>query len=281
MIAIESILHHELTGRQMRHLIAIGACDLRSALMRASLAARLGWQDVRQRYHRSVLGPFWLTISMAVTIGSIGVVFSQVFHTSLIEFLPFLAIGLILWGFVSAVVTEGCTGFILAEGIIKQLPIPLFFHMFRLTWRNIIILAHNIVIVPVVFLLVKKPLSLLGFISLIGLVVLVLNVLWIASILAILCTRYRDLPQMVGSVLQIAFYVSPIIWMPSLAPQHAATYLLDTNLLYHLLEIVRSPLMGQLPSTTNWIVSVGMAAIGWIITLAIYGRFRQRVPYWL
>lgn len=265
----------------MRHVISAGSCDLRAALKRASLVARMGWQDVRQRYRRSVLGPFWLTISMAIMIGSIGLVFSQVFHTSLEVFLPFLAISLILWGFVSAVINEGCTGFIDAEGIIKQLPIPLFFHMLRLTWRNIIILLHNIVIVPVIFILVGKPLSWLAFVSILGLVVFILNILWTASILAIVCTRYRDFPQIVGSVLQVAFYVTPIIWMPSLAPEHAATYLLDINPLYHLLEIVRAPLLGQLPSATNWFFSIGMAVIGWFFTLVIYGKFRQRVPYWL
>lgn len=265
----------------MRRLIAVGACDLRDALLRTSLVARMGWQDVKQRYRRSALGPFWLTISMAVTIGSIGLVFSQVFHTSLTDFLPFLTIGLILWGFVSTVVTEGCTGFIVAEGVIKQLPMPLFFHMLRLTWRNIIILAHNIAIIPVIFILVGKPLEWAGVLSIFGLVVFVLNVLWVTSILAVLCTRYRDLPQIVGSVLQVVFYVTPIIWMPSLAPEHAAAYLLDTNPLYHILEIVRAPLMGQIPTVTNWVFSVGMAAAGWTLALVIYGRFRRRVPYWL
>jgi len=138
----------------------VASRDIAGAIRHYPLAGMLGWQDVRQRYRRSALGPFWLTISMGVMIGTIGVVFGSIFHSPMAEFLPFLATGLILWGFLSAVVTEGCMGFIGAEGIIKQLPIPLFVHILRMIWRNMIIFAHNIVILPIVFLAVGKPLSL-------------------------------------------------------------------------------------------------------------------------
>src|SRR5690606_16082622 len=167
-----------------------------------SLVGMLGWQDVRQRYRRSSLGPFWLTVSMAVMIGTIGVVFGQIFNSPMTEFLPFLAAGIIFWGFISSVINEGCTSFIAAEGIIKQLPIPLFVHVLRMVWRNILILAHNIVIFPLTLLAVGKPLSWQAFISIPGFLLVVINLTWIALILSTLCTRYRDLPQMIGNLLQ-------------------------------------------------------------------------------
>jgi len=123
--------------------ILIALSDIAMATRRYFLVGMLGWQDVRQHYRRSALGPFWLTIAMGVMIGSIGVVFGQIFNSPMSEFLPFLAAGMIFWGFISSVITEGCTGFIAAEGIIKQLPIPLFVHILRVIWRNLLILAHN------------------------------------------------------------------------------------------------------------------------------------------
>lgn len=261
--------------------VIIALSDIAAATRRYSLAGMLGWQDVRQRYRRSAVGPFWLTISMGVMIGTIGVVFGQIFNAPMTEFLPFLAVGMILWGFISSIVTEGCTGFIAAEGIIKQLPIPLFVHILRMIWRNILILAHNIVIFPIVLIAVGKSLSLTAFISIPGFFLVVVNLTWIALILGVFCTRYRDLAQIVGSLLQIIFYLTPIMWMPSLLPQRAGLYLLDLNPAYHLLEIVRSPLLGQLPTLMNWEVSLGLAAIGWVITLAVYGRYKRRIPYWL
>src|SRR5258708_94942 len=143
--------------------------DIVSSLKRYSLAGMLGWQDVRQRYRRSAVGPFCLTISMGAMIGSIGVVFRHIFKTPMSGFLPFLAAGMILWGLVSSVINEGCTGFIAAEGIIKQLPIPLNVHILRLLWRNLIIFAHNLVIFPLVLLAVGRPLNLNALISIPGL----------------------------------------------------------------------------------------------------------------
>ena len=261
--------------------VIIALSDITAAARRYSLVGMLGWQDVRQRYRRSAMGPFWLTISMGVMIGTIGVVFGQIFNSPMAEFLPFLAAGMILWSFISSIITEGCTGFIAAEGIIKQLPIPLFVHILRMIWRNVLILGHNIVIFPLVLLAVGKPLSLVALISIPGFILVVVNLTWIALILGVLCARYRDLPQIVGSIIQIIFYLTPIMWMPNLLPQRAGLYLLDLNPAYHLIEIVRSSLLGQLPTAMNWKVSLALALIGWVMALAVYGRYKRRIAYWL
>jgi ABC-type polysaccharide/polyol phosphate export permease len=259
----------------------IALSDIASATRRYYLVGMLGWQDVRQRYRRSALGPFWLTVRMGVMIGTIGFVFGQIFNSPMAEYLPFLAVGMILWSFISSVITEGCNGFIAAEGIIKQLPIPLFVHILRIIWRNVLILAHNIVIFPLVLLAVGKPFSWVAFISIPGLLLVIVNLTWIALILGVLCARYRDLPQIVGSILQILFYLTPIMWMPDLVPARTGLYLLDSNPVYHLLQIIRSPLLGQLPTITNWEVSLGLALIGWSIAVAFYGRYKRRIAYWL
>src|SRR3546814_14557644 len=110
--------------------------DVAKTTKRYTLVGMLGWQDVRQRYRRSALGPFWLTISMGVMIATIGVVFGSIFKTPMVEFFPFLSLGLILWTYISTIITEGCAGFIVAEGVIKQLALPLPVHIARVVWRN-------------------------------------------------------------------------------------------------------------------------------------------------
>lgn len=264
-----------------KNSLSIALSDIALATAQYSLVGMLGWQDVRQRYRRSALGPFWLTITMGVMIGTIGIVFGQIFNSPMAEFLPFLAIGMILWAFISAVITEGCLGFIAAEGIIKQLPIPLFVHILRVIWRNLIILAHNLVIFPIVLVAVSKPLDWFALISLPGLLVVTINLAWMALLFSVICARYRDLPQIIASLLQVLFYLTPVIWMPSSLPQRAGLYLLDLNPAYHLLELVRGPLLGTLPSLLNWEVSLGMALTGWIMTLFVYGRYKRRIAYWL
>jgi len=262
-------------------VIKFALSDIYMALRSLPLAGMLGWQDVRQRYRRSALGPFWHTITMGIMVGSIGVVFGKIFKSPMNQFLPFLAAGMIFWGFISSVIIEGCTGFIAAEGIIKQLPIPLFLHILRMVWRNFVILAHNIVIFPIVLLFYGKPLAWVAILSIPGLMLLIINLTWIALMLAVVCARYRDLPQIISSLLQILFYLTPVMWMPSLLPQRAGLYLLDLNPAFHLLEIVRAPLLGLPPSAMNWSVSFWLALIGWGVVIVVYGTYKRSIAYWL
>jgi ABC-type polysaccharide/polyol phosphate export permease len=261
--------------------ITVALLDIAAAARRSSLAATLGWQDVRQRYRRSALGPLWLTISMGVMIGTIGAVFGSIFRTPLAEFFPFLSIGIILWGFISTTVTEGCMGFIAAEGIIKQLPIPLFVHILRMLWRNVLIFFHNLIIFPLVLLAMRLPLHWTMLVSLVGFALLILNLSWISLLFGLICARYRDLAQIVTSALQVVFYLTPIVWMPKTLPQRAGVYLLNFNPVFHLIEVVRAPLLGTLPTATNWIFATGMALIGWCATLLMYGHYKRRIAYWL
>lgn len=265
----------------VRNGLSTAVRDIFLAFQDLSLIGMLGWLDVRHRYKRSRLGAFWLTISMGVMIGTMGIVFSKIFHSSIAQFLPFLSIGMILWGFITATVNDACAGFVSAHYIIKQLPLPLFSHIARIMWRNILIFGHNLVIFPLVLLCVHAPIHWIALITIPGFLLLTINLTWIALALAILCARYRDLIPIVSSVLQIVFYVTPIMWMPNTLSARAGAYLIDYNPLYHVLSIVREPLLGQLPTTMNWMVSLGLALAGWGLTLIIYGRCKNRIAYWL
>jgi homopolymeric O-antigen transport system permease protein len=255
--------------------------DIFAALKGYYLAGVLGWQDIRQRYRRSSLGPFWLTISMGVLIGALGLIFGTLFATSIKEFLPFLTLGLILWTFISTALNEGCMGFTAAEAMIKQISLPLFTHILRVLWRNLIIFAHNLIIFPLVLLVFWFPLSATALLAIAGFVLLLINLSWMALVLGVLCTRYRDVPQIIANLLQVFFYLTPIIWTPRLLPKRANMLLLTANPFFHLIEITRAPLLGALPSALNWQVSLVLAMVGWTFTLLFYGRFRSRVAYWL
>lgn len=255
--------------------------DFSQALNNYLLACMLGWQDVKLRYRRSVLGAFWITISMGILIATIGVVFSQIFKSPIEDYLPFLAIGIIFWNFLSSVITEGCFSFIAAEAMIKQLPVPLFVHVLRVVWRNIIILCHNLVILPVLFFFLSKPVDVSILLFIPGFCLVLFNLIWMALILGLICTRYRDFPQIVTSLLQIVFYLTPVIWLPSALPQHTRFYLLDLNPVYYMLEVIRGPLLGELPSVATWVMLLGMAGIGWVVAVILFGHAKKRLAYWL
>lgn len=246
------------------------------------LGMTLGWQDIRQSYRRSALGQLWITIGMGVTIGSIGVVFGMIFGTETSVFLPYLASGIIIWGLLAGVINDGTLAFIFAEVMIKQLPLPKLAHLVRAVWRNILIASHNILIFPIVLLTVGGSTGWQLILFPIGLVLALLSVSGLALSLAILATRFRDVPPIVNSVVTVAFYVTPVIWMAdNLGNSQLAHLLLGLNPLYHLLQIARLPLLGQLPTVENWILSTLSAVVFWVIGLLLFRKFENRIPYWV
>lgn len=258
-----------------------GFWDVLSSIKQIKLPLYLAWSDIRQRYRRSTLGPFWITISTGVMITCLGVIFGNLFSTPLKEFLPFLASGLIIWGLISSSISEASYAFVSAEAIIRQLPLPLFTHILRMVARNVYIFLHNLIIYPIVLIVVQKSIGVSVLLFFPGFLLLTLNLLWISLFLGIICARFRDLAQIVQSILQIVFYVTPIIWMPGLLARKTATMILEPNPFFHLMEIVRAPLLGQVPSATNWGVSCCIAFFGWLLTLAFFNKYRNRIAYWL
>lgn len=151
----------------------------------------------------------------------------------------------------------------------------------RVVWRNAVILAHNVIIIPILFVVFLKPVGWVSLLAVPGLVLTTLTLTWVALLAAVVCTRYRDLSQIVTSVLQIAFYVTPIIWMPSLLSGRRSFLFLDANPFYHLIEVIRAPLLGSMPTLTKWLVSVFIALLGWLVTLSVYTRYKNRISDWL
>lgn len=265
----------------MLNEVSIAITDLKRSRKKIYLALMLGWQDIKQRYRRSKLGPFWLTISMGVMIGMIGIVFGQVLNTPMDEYLPFLSTGIILWTCFSTSVMEGSTSFIDAQGMIRQLNLPLSLYPIRVLWRNVVICGHNIIILPFVFLIVGRGINWEILWLLPGFIVLVWNMFWASLLLGTFCTRFRDMPQIVNSLMQVFFYVTPIIWMPGVLNARSASLLVDPNPVYHLVQLVRAPILGSSPTILNWVVSISIALIGSFVTLWFFGKYKKRIAYWL
>ena len=252
-----------------------------SILHFSSLAFKLALFDTRGLYRRSVIGPFWLTISMGVTAATLGFVFGTIFNAPMEKLLPSITAGLIFWGFISNCINEGCLCFVQSEALIKQLPIPFFVHIMRLFWRQLFILGHNFLVLPLVFLFFDKSFSFMSFISIPGLILVTLCLSPITLIFAVICARFRDLSQIVSSILQVSFYLTPIIWLPSMLPNRAGINLLEFNPFFHFLEILRGPLLGTIPSMMSWIIVISITLASWVIGLIIFFQFRDRLAYWL
>ncbi len=254
--------------------------DLTSGLSKSSLWSLLSYQDIKQRYRRSMIGPFWITISTGIFVAAMGPLYGTLLGQDSSSYIQHLAVSLILWFFISSTITESCTTFIGAEGMIKQIALPASIHIFRMLAKNILILVHNAVVVVLVLIL-YPPVSYSNLWLLpLGLFFLIVNLFWISLLLALLGTRYRDTAQIVTSVMQIMFFLSPVLWKPSMLSAENLIFI-QYNPLYHFVEILRSPLLGTEVNLLSWSAAALLMFAGCAITFHVFSLFRSRIPYWL
>ena len=240
----------------------------------------LAWFDIRQRYRRSVLGPFWITLSTAVMIVALGFLWTQIFHVDVPNFLPFFAAGTIMWVFISSQINDACSGFSQFEGYIRQINLPLPVYILRLWARNLIFLAHNFVIFIACWIYLDfawKPLVLQ---SLLGFALLSYTLLMVSVPIAYLCARFRDIPPIIQSIMQIVYFLTPIFWQPHLLPVDKH-YVTGNNPFFHALEIVRAPLTGHEVTMASWYWMIATAVVCTLVAMWAQARFKTRVAYWL
>ncbi|WNV74787.1 ABC transporter permease [Geodermatophilus sp. DSM 44513] len=261
--------------------------DLQGGWAQRQLWGHLGWQDIKQRYRRSVLGPIWITISMAVTALALGVLYAGLFGLELSVMLPHVLVGFIVWGFISGCILEGADVFIANEGLIKHLPSPLSVHVYRLVWRQTLLFAHNTIVYLVMLLVFPQPLHWTALAVFPAVLLLMANGAWVALLLGVVTTRFRDLNPITQSVVQLMFFLTPIVWIydelvnspnPDIA---ARARLAEFNPFLHFVEIVRAPLLGQDQQLRHWVVVGVITVLGWALTMVVVRRYRSRVSYWV
>jgi len=253
--------------------------DLADGAARWRLAAALARLDIRNRYRGSVLGPIWLTLSTAVMLTALGLLYSTLFKIPLDDYLPWLAVSLILWSVINQAITEGCIALTSAEAVIRQLPLPHTVHALRCVMRNALIAAHNLPLILVVFLLFGIMPGWEALLAVPGLAILAINTFAAALLLGMLCARFRDIGPIVGSVLQIAFFVTPVIWKPELLGGMAR--LLPLNPFHAVMETVRAPLIEGGGTVWVWLAALLWTAAHCAIAFAFFVRFRGRVAFWV
>src|SRR3954452_24087191 len=259
--------------------VATAWSDLVAGLASWRLWVRLRWDDILQRYRRSILGPLWLTASMAIMIVALGVLYAGLFNTPVDDFLPFLCVGLLVWTLVASFLIEGGTLFTGSESYIKQIRLPYSVYVYRSTWSKLVIFFHNVIIYFAVLLYFQIWPGTVALLAIPGLIVVVVNGALASLSIGIISARFRDVPPLIGSVVQIVFFVTPIFWKPEMLK--GRDYITDLNPFYHLLEIVRAPLLGGVPSARSWFAVLLITVINVVITGVFFSRFRSRISYWV
>lgn len=253
--------------------------DLKAGLSLWRLWMLLGWNDILQKYRRSLLGPFWMTASMATMVIALGFLYAELFKTPIDDFLPFLCVGLLVWGYISSFLVEGGGLFTGSESYIKQVSLPYSVYVFRSSWSKLIIFAHNFIIYLGVLLYFQIWPGAAALLAIPGLLLLTINGALLSLLIGMVSSRFRDIPQLVGSVVQIVFFITPIMWKPELL-QHRS-YIATFNPFFQMMELVRAPLLGSIPSLETYISVLAITVVNFVVVGVFFVRFRSRIAYWV
>ena len=253
--------------------------DIREGWRGRELWITIGLHDLRQRYRRSMLGPFWITLSMGIMIAALGLLYGKIFSLDLKDYLPYLSCGFIIWAFISGLILDGCKSFIDSSRMIRQMAVPLSTYVFQAVWINLLVLFHNIWIYFIIALIFGVNPGWQVLLILPAIAILSLNGVALAIFFGLLSARFRDIPLIVASVIQVMFFITPVIWKPDMLQGRALV--LDLNPFYHMVEIFRGPLLGYLPSMENWIAALFFTLASWALALSFYAIYRWRIAYWV
>jgi ABC-type polysaccharide/polyol phosphate export permease len=264
-------------ARPVSPFISKAIKDYVDSFKRYELWMSLAWFEVKVQYKRSVLGPFWITLSTGIAIATIGPIYAKLMGGKTDNYFAYLATSIILWNFIAGVVTTTDIALISAEGLLKDAKLPFVMFIVKEIFRNLITLAHSAVIIVVLMFFFSFNINLPLF--LISLVVVVLNLFWIGLFLAIFCTRYRDIAQIVTSLVQVAFFVTPVMWQPHMIGDRH--FVVEANPFYYLIDIFRTPLLDGNVNLRNMAVCVAAAIIGNGIAFLLFAMKRNRIAYWL
>jgi ABC-type polysaccharide/polyol phosphate export permease len=254
---------------------------LGAGLSRSDLWGRLAWLEVKRRYRRTVLGPFWSVISLGVFVATIGSVGTALWNQDPYQYLPYLTAGMIAWLMISTSLTEACTLFIANSNLYRHARFDFSVLAYALLWRNFLVFLHHFLVYALLVLTLAP--HVVGTASLLlapGLLLLFVNGVWASLLLGLCCLRFRDVQQIVSNVIQIAMFITPLFWPADQVHGSVRLLFVHLNPLFHCIEVVRAPLLGQVPSPDSYAIVGTMAVAGWVVTLAVFVRYRHRIAYW-
>ncbi|MFE8644861.1 ABC transporter permease [Sphingomonas sp. NCPPB 2930] len=254
--------------------------DVHGALRLWRFWLHLGLEDILKQYRRSFLGPVWISINTAIFIGAFGLIGSQVFKIDVQTYLPFFCVSHVLFLFMSQSISDSCQTFIGSSAFLKQTPYPKTAFGLRVIWRNLLMMGHNIPIALLVLLVFGRLGEVRPLPFVVGLAITMVCASLVSCILGALCARFRDIPMIVTSLMQIAMFLTPVMWQPSQLSERAQL-IVHINPLAAFLDLVRAPVLGQPVDPYSYLMAGGTFVVLLIGFFTIFLKSRRRLVYWL
>lgn len=239
----------------------------------------IAYNDLKSRYRRTILGPFWLVLANGIMLAGMGIVWSVIFKFDLSEYFPKLVTSMLGWLYISNSINEAGSTFNQYYNVIQNLNISIYLHPLRSVSRNVIAFFHNLVIYFIVILIFKVPINIemLLFIPMMSLVII--NMFSITYIFGLIGSRVRDFPQALSAAMSVMIFVTPVLWdIEMLGRYKVIAYV---NPLTHFINVLKMPLLGQLPSMISVLVIAVGAVLSFFLMIFLSRKYSDRIAYWI
>lgn len=253
--------------------------DLREGIQGAKVSFHIAKGDIQARYRRSILGPFWQSLATAVGVVGLGLLWSQLLNIEREKFIPTLTAGLIIWQMLAGILIESCGLFVRQASIIRNVVMPLSTHPMSVVTRYVVNFAHSLLVFVIVAVFMKIEVNWNTLLFIPGLLLVIVNMLWLAFVFGVMGARYRDLEYGVASVMPMLFLISPVMYRLEFLP--FSSMILEFNPFTYLIEGLRAPMLGHVPSIQTYIVLVVMAVVGWAVAFWFLHKAKLRLPFWI
>lgn len=256
--------------------------DLKETFNRRQLCFELAWTEVRLRYTRTIIGPFWETISLAILLFTLSYLWSRLWGAQVSEYLPYLVSGMVIWRFINSILNDGCQIFIKNDYIYRSIPLPWSVMAVKHVYAGAFLFIHHFPMIIVANIIFNVDFFTLNLIYLIyAIPVLTITSFSSTIILGIFTARYRDVHSLVSSLLSVMIFFTPIFWTVDQMGEFGRKFIVTPNLVFHYIEIFRQPLLGNPPSSTSLLITLISTLFLFFISMHILNKYKKKIIYWL
>ena len=256
--------------------------DLKETFKRNQLCFELAWTEVRLRYTRTIIGPFWETISLGILLFTLSYLWSKLWGAQVSEYLPYLVSGMVLWRFINLILNDGCQIFIKNDYIYRSIPLPWSVMAVKHLYAGTFLFLHHFPMIIVANLIFNVDFFTLKlFYILYAIPALAITSFSSILLLGILTSRYRDVQSLVSSLLSVMIFFTPIFWTIEQMGEVGRKFVVMPNLIYHYIEIFRQPMLGNAPSELNILITLVTTLILLFLSIFVLNKYKKKIIYWL
>jgi len=240
------------------------------------------WLDIVVRYRQSRLGIVWLVAPAVVYIWGVGSLFASMQHASLPRFIGYVAVGYTVFRVINSVIIESSSAFAASAPFILDGHVRLTDFVLRVIAKALFYFLASLPVVAVA-LAISPELHWSGLLlSLLSFPLVLANILWIGVVFALVGARFPDLSQFINNIFMFVFLLTPIIWHADSMPAGSIRgTVMRFNPLYHMIEVVRAPILGHQVATSTLYYLAVMTVVGWLVAILAYRRYARFVPIWI